>query len=88
MAQDVLITPASGKIEFKNNTTVSASLVLDAATSDFDITGKVVKHLDLGSMGMGRHELNINADGLRNGIYYYSIFNEEFKITKKMVLQK
>ena len=41
MAQDVLITPASGKIEFKNNTTVSASLVLDAATSDFDITGKV-----------------------------------------------
>ena len=54
----------------------------------FDITGKVVKHLDLGSMGMGRHELNINADGFRNGIYYYSIFNEEFKITKKMVLQK
>ena len=54
----------------------------------FDITGKIVKHIDLGSMGMGRHELNINADGLRNGIYYYSIFNNEFKITKKMVLQK
>ena len=54
----------------------------------FDITGKIVKHIDLGSMGMGTHELNINSDGLRNGIYYYTIFNNEFKITKKMVLQK
>ena len=54
----------------------------------FDITGKIVKHIDLGSMGMGTHELNVNSDGLRNGIYYYSIFNNEFKITKKMIIQK
>ena len=37
MAQDVLITPASGKIEFKNNTTVSASIVLDAADSNLNL---------------------------------------------------
>ncbi len=54
----------------------------------FDITGKIVKHLDLGSLGIGTHELNINSDGLKNGIYYYSLFNKDFKITKKMVLQK
>ena len=37
MAQDVLITPDSGKIEFKNNTTVSASIVLDAADSNLNL---------------------------------------------------
>ena len=33
MTQDVLITPESGIIEFSNNATVSASIVLDSANS-------------------------------------------------------
>ena len=54
----------------------------------FDITGKIVKELKLGKLGIGSHQLNINSSGLKSGIYYYSIYNADFKITKKMIIQK
>ena len=38
MTQDVLITPESGIIEFSNNATVSASIVLDSANSRLKVT--------------------------------------------------
>ena len=53
-----------------------------------DITGKVVKNLSLGNMGSGAHQINLNSDSFRNGIYYYSIKSAEFKVTKKMIIQK
>ena len=37
MTQDVIITPASGKIEFKNNAVVAATIVLDAANGRLNV---------------------------------------------------
>ena len=53
-----------------------------------DITGKVVKSLSLGTMGAGKHQINLSSDSFRNGIYYYSIKSDSFKVTKKMIVQK
>ena len=75
---------------FNNNTIVEFELdkQMEVSFEVLDITGKVVKVLNLGNMGVGTHQINLNSDSFRNGIYYYSIYNDEFKVTKKMLIQK
>ena len=75
---------------FNNSTIIEFELdkQMDVSFEVLDITGKVVKTLYLGNMGVGTHQINLNSDSFRNGIYYYSIYNEEFKVTKKMIIQK
>lgn len=75
---------------FNNSTIIEFELdkQMDVNFEVLDITGKVVKTLYLGNMGVGTHQINLNSDSFRNGIYYYSIYNEEFKVTKKMIIQK
>jgi hypothetical protein len=74
---------------FSDNTSINIEL-MSSSNIDFDITditGKVVKHLELGLLGAGNHNININSDNLKSGIYYYSITSDEFKMTKKMIKQ-
>ena len=75
---------------FNNTTIVEFELdkQMEVSFEVLDITGKVVKVLNLGNMGVGTHQVNLNSDSFRNGIYYYSIYNDEFKVTKKMLIQK
>ena len=74
---------------FSDNTSINIEL-MSSSNIDFDITditGKVVKHIELGFLGAGNHNININSDNLKSGIYYYSITSGEFKLTKKMIKQ-
>jgi hypothetical protein len=75
---------------FSNNTIIEFELdkQMDIEFEVLDITGKVVKNLSLGTTGAGTHQINLNSDSFRNGIYYYSIKSAEFKVTKKMIIQK
>ena len=75
---------------FSNNTVIEFELdkQMNINFEVLDITGKVVKNLSLGNMGSGTHQINLNSDSFRNGIYYYSIKSETFKVTKKMIIQK
>ena len=75
---------------FNNTTIIEFELdkQMEISFEVLDITGKVVKVLNLGNKGVGAHQINLNSDSFRNGIYYYSIYNDEFKVTKKMLIQK
>jgi hypothetical protein len=73
---------------FKDNTSINIEL-MSLSNIDFeitDITGKVVKHLELGLLSPGNHNININSDNLKSGIYYYSFISDKFKMTKKMII--
>lgn len=78
MAQDVLITPASGKIELKNNAVVAASLVLDGADSNLNLPAGTNVHFQ-NTTGTAPFIVesttvvtNLNADLLdgQSGSYY------------------
>ena len=74
---------------FKDHTSINIELISssDIALEITDISGKVVKHLELGMLSSGGHKININSDGLKSGIYYYSIISDKFTMTKKMIKQ-
>ncbi|PCJ67631.1 MAG: hypothetical protein COA58_00405 [Bacteroidetes bacterium] len=49
-----------------------------------DILGNVLNQGDLGVMGAGNHTVTIDANGLTNGIYFYTLSTKDHSITKKM----
>jgi len=56
----------------------------DLSISISDISGKVIRTEALGYHGAGNHTLSIDADGLSNGLYFYTISSSQYSITKKM----
>jgi len=59
----------------------------------YNTLGKKVEVLVNRELSIGHHEINFDASGLSNGIYYYSINAQGtdgsvFTSTKKMVLMK
>ena len=57
-------------------------------TTEFDMTGKVVKTMDLGTLTNGTHTVQVDASEFASGVYYYSLVSEGNRITSKMVVQK
>lgn len=49
-----------------------------------DITGKIVKHNNIGFYSAGNSAISINVEELKAGIYFYTISNSKYSITKKM----
>lgn len=49
-----------------------------------DIAGKVVKNQNLGYYSAGNSSVSINAEGLKAGIYFYTLSNSNYSITQKM----
>jgi len=75
---------------FDNNSTINFEL---ANTSDVqfefvDMTGKIVKTMDLGTLTNGTHSVQVDATEFASGVYYYSLVSEGSRITSKMVVQK
>lgn len=75
---------------FDNNSTINFEL---ANTSDVqfefvDMTGKIVKTMDLGTLANGPHSIQVDATDFASGVYYYSLVSEGSKITSKMIVQK
>jgi hypothetical protein len=71
---------------FENNTEV---IIYLRAGSDISITvtdmmGNVINQGSLGFMNAGNHTLNIDADGLSAGMYFYTISSGNNSVTKKM----
>ncbi len=56
----------------------------DLNLSISDITGKVIKTEKLGYHSAGNHAVTINADGLKSGLYFYTISNDLYSTTQKM----
>ena len=53
-----------------------------------DISGKVVKSVDLGTLSAGNHQLDVDASEFSTGVYYYSMISGEYRLTEKMIVQK
>ncbi|MCB0476533.1 MAG: T9SS type A sorting domain-containing protein [Crocinitomicaceae bacterium] len=75
---------------FDNNTTIKFTLANSEMCSFevVDVTGKVVKTIDLGSRGAGQHQIELNANEFNKGIYFYTLTAGANKMTKKMVVTK
>lgn len=75
---------------FDNNTMIRFNLA-QAEMCSFevvDVTGKVVKSIDLGSRGAGQHQIELNANEFNKGIYFYTLTAGDSRMTKKMVVTK
>lgn len=74
---------------FSSSTTITVSLFRETrlTVEIYDLTGSLVRMIDLGNMAKGRHDLTFNADGLNRGIYFYSVNTGSARVTKKMIIQ-
>ena len=75
---------------FDNNSTINFELTntSDVQFEFVDMTGKIVKTMDLGTLTNGSHSIQVDATEFASGIYYYSLVSEGSKITSKMIVQK
>ncbi len=75
--------PFNGSTSIKVNLLKSSDLKMKV----FNMAGQLVKQLDLGTLSKGLHEVTLNADDLKAGIYFYTLDTGKDRITKKMIVQ-
>jgi hypothetical protein len=75
--------PFTGNSFFKLNLENTCQVNLEI----YNITGELVKRSFQGSLSKGFHQLEISADGLSEGIYFYSVNYGEGKVTRKMIVR-
>jgi len=75
---------------FNTNTTINYSLAANAPVTFTvtDLSGKLVMSDNMGDMAAGRHTINLSANQLESGVYYYTITAGASSTTKKMVVAK
>ena len=75
---------------FNNNTLININLNSpnEITFEITDVTGKIVRTSNFGNLGAGSHQINVSADGLKSGVYFYSIVSDNNKLTKRMIIQK
>ena len=75
---------------FDNNSTINFELTntSDVQFEFVDMTGKIVKTMDLGTLTNGPHSVQVDATEFASGVYYYSLVSEGSRITSKMIVQK
>ncbi len=54
----------------------------------YDVLGRETETLLNEEVKAGHHEMNWDASGYASGIYYYSLYAEDFRDSKKMILTK
>jgi Secretion system C-terminal sorting domain len=74
---------------FSGTSTITINLMQKSTLSleIHNITGQLVKDQNLGLFETGLSEIEINADNLESGIYFYTLKAGDNKITKKMVIK-
>jgi hypothetical protein len=75
--------PFSNKTSIKINLLQDLKLVIEV----YDLTGNLVSKTDFGNKPRGIHEVELTANDLNKGIYFYSINTGKGKISKKMIVQ-
>jgi hypothetical protein len=75
---------------FDNNTIIKYNLASNQMVSFevVDITGKIVKSMDLGLNSAGQNQIELNANDFNKGIYFYTLTAGNSKMTKKMIVTK
>lgn len=75
---------------FNPTTTIGYSLATRASVSltVFDVSGRAVRTVDLGTHGAGDYTYEFDGSDLSSGVYFYRIATSEMAQTRKMVLVK
>lgn len=75
---------------FNPNTKIEIALPIRAQTKVmiYDLLGREVMTLINQELNAGKYEINIDANNLPSGVYFYKIQSGDFIQTKKMILTK
>lgn len=74
--------PASGKVTI----TYELPKDLDVELRLYDVGGQLLRNVDLGRRVAGRHQLEFSTEELAKGLYYYSLVNEGFVLSRVLVV--
>lgn len=87
--KEILIVSQNQPNPFSNNTNVMVWLdeTSNVNTVITNISGQIVSTQVHGELGMGNHNLNIKADGLAAGVYFYTVKTDTHSVTQKMIVQ-
>lgn len=74
---------------FRHETTIQIDLKQDAeiSVSVTSIAGMKLLAFDFGKLTQGRHDLELQINGLSPGIYFYTVTAGNERVTKKMVVE-
>jgi len=75
--------PANDKTTVRINQMAETDLSLEI----FDITGKLVRTIEMGRVPRGILDLEINTESLNAGVYFYSLNTGNGRTTRKMIVQ-
>jgi hypothetical protein len=76
--------PSNGITQINYSLTEMADVTLNIV----DLAGKTVMHLDRGTVAEGSHTINLNAENLSEGAYFYTLTANGYSVTKKMIIAK
>lgn len=60
----------------------------DVIIKVYDINGKIVDNLILGTLSSGQHSLKYSAGNLASGVYFYKLTANSLEVVKKMMIIK
>lgn len=58
----------------------------DGELGVYDLTGRLIKSLVLGTSMVGKHTIELDASALLNGVYLLRLSNEEGALTRKVII--
>ena len=53
-----------------------------------DMTGREIMTINEGTQMQGNHNINLNTSSLSSGMYYYTLYADNTKLTRKMIVTK
>ncbi len=87
--KEILIVSQNQPNPFSGNTNVIVWLdaTSNVSTVITNISGQIVATQNHGELNMGNQNLNINANGLAAGVYFYTVKTATHSVTQKMIVQ-
>jgi hypothetical protein len=75
---------------FKESTTIQYELVIsnEVLFTITDLSGKVIKTINLGNQTAGKHHLRLNGNDFSEGVYFYTFNVGNETVTKRMIVIK
>ena len=54
----------------------------------YDITGRMIKEIFHGNINKGSHQFNLDAEAIKDGVYFLKVSNNNYSISSKLVVVK
>ncbi len=88
-SKEIFIVSQNQPNPFSNNTNVLVWLdgASDITLEVTNISGQIVSNQSYKELGVGNHNLNIEANNLTAGIYFYTVKTATHRVTQKMIVQ-